>query len=55
MEGLSDVRVVEPASEEEVSTALRCADQEGLAVIPRGGGTKLDWGNPPSRADVSAA
>lgn len=46
------MRVVEPASEEEVSTALRCADQEGLAVIPRGGGTKLDWGNPPSRADV---
>ena len=24
----------------------------GLAVIPRGGGTKSDWGNPPERADV---
>jgi glycolate oxidase FAD binding subunit len=52
MEWLRDVRVVEPANEEEVSAALRSADQEGLAVIPRGGGTKLDWGNPPSRADV---
>lgn len=52
MDWLRDARVVEPANEEEVSAALRSADQEGLAVIPRGGGTKLDWGNPPSRADV---
>jgi len=52
MDWLRDARVVEPANEDEVSTALRCANQEGLAVIPRGGGTKLDWGNPPSRADV---
>jgi glycolate oxidase FAD binding subunit len=52
MDWLRDARVVEPANEEEVSAVLRCADQEGLAVIPRGGGTKLDWGNPPSRADV---
>lgn len=49
---MRDARVIEPANEEEVSAALRCADQEGLAVIPRGGGTKLDWGNPPARADV---
>jgi glycolate oxidase FAD binding subunit len=51
-ETLRDLRVVEPESEEEVSTALRCADRDGLAVIPRGGGTKLEWGNPPSRADL---
>lgn len=49
---MRDARVVEPANEDEVSAALRSADQDGLAVIPRGGGTKLDWGNPPSRADV---
>lgn len=49
---MSEARVVEPANEPEVSEALRAANQQGLAVIPRGGGTKLDWGNPPSRADV---
>jgi glycolate oxidase FAD binding subunit len=52
MDWLGGARVVEPADENEVSAALRSANQEGLAVIPRGGGTKLDWGNPPSRADV---
>ena len=52
MHAIDDLRVVEPASEQAVSEALRCADRDGLAVIPRGGGTKLDWGNPPSRADL---
>jgi glycolate oxidase FAD binding subunit len=51
-EALRDLRVVEPANEEEVSTALRCADRDGVAVVPRGGGTKLDWGNPPARAGL---
>jgi glycolate oxidase FAD binding subunit len=31
---------------------LRAANEAGLAVIPRGGGTKLDWGHPPTRADL---
>jgi glycolate oxidase FAD binding subunit len=31
---------------------LASANEQGLAVIPRGGGTKMDWGNPPARADV---
>ncbi len=44
--------VVAPGSEQEVAEVLRCADAGGLAVIPRGGGTKLEWGNPPARADV---
>jgi glycolate oxidase FAD binding subunit len=52
MHAINDLRVVEPESEQAVSEALRCADRDGLAVIPRGGGTKLDWGNPPSRADL---
>lgn len=46
------LRVVEPATEGEVSETLRCADREGVAVIPRGGGTKLEWGNPPARAGL---
>jgi glycolate oxidase FAD binding subunit len=44
--------VVEPGSEQEVAAVLRCADDAGIAVAPRGDGTKLSWGNPPLRADV---
>ena len=44
--------IIEPANELQLASALRLADDEGLAVIPRGGGTKLAWGNPPSRADL---
>ena len=31
---------------------MRLAKEAGLAVIPRGGSTKLAWGNPPRRADL---
>lgn len=44
--------VLEPANEAELAAVVRAADHAGLAVIPRGGGTKLSWGNLPSRADV---
>jgi glycolate oxidase FAD binding subunit len=44
--------IVEPANEQEVAAVLRAANDAGVAVIPRGGGTKMDWGNPPARADV---
>ena len=44
--------IVEPGTEKELAEALRLSNEAGLAVIPRGGGTKLAWGNPPSRADL---
>jgi glycolate oxidase FAD binding subunit len=44
--------VLEPANEKQLATVLRLANESKLAVIPRGGGTKLGWGNPPSRADI---
>jgi glycolate oxidase FAD binding subunit len=44
--------VVEPGSEQELAKVLKLANTVGLAVIPRGAGTKLEWGNPPARADV---
>lgn len=44
--------LVEPADERDVASVLRNANESGQAVIPTGGGTKLDWGNPPRRADV---
>ena len=50
--GVQPKLVLEPATEGELAGALRLADEAGLAVIPRGGGTKLGWGNPPVRADV---
>lgn len=44
--------VVEPGSGEEVSLLMRFAHDRGLAVAPRGGGTKLGWGNKPARLDI---
>ena len=44
--------VVEPGDEGELARVLRAADDGSQAVLPRGGGTKLAWGNPPLRADV---
>jgi glycolate dehydrogenase FAD-binding subunit len=50
--GVQPRLVLEPINEQQVAAALRLANDAGLAVIPRGGGTKLDWGNAPARADV---
>jgi len=44
--------IVEPGTEQELSSVLRLANEANLAVIPRGGGTKVEWGNPPTRADL---
>jgi glycolate oxidase FAD binding subunit len=44
--------VAEPGSEQELAKVLKLANAAGLAVIPRGGGTKLEWGNSPTRADL---
>src|ERR1700689_545555 len=50
--GVQPRLVLQPADEQQVAAALRFANDAGLAVIPRGGGTKRNWGNPPERADV---
>ena len=50
--GVQPCMVFEPQNEAEVAAALRCADSAGLTVIPRGNGSKSDWGNPPVRADL---
>jgi glycolate oxidase FAD binding subunit len=50
--GVQPQAVVEPGSEQELAQVLKLANEAGLAVIPRGGATKLSWGNPPKRADV---
>lgn len=44
--------VVSPADELEVASVLSVATAGGLAVVTRGGGTKIAWGSPPERCDV---
>src|SRR5580704_3215847 len=44
--------VASPSSTAEVAALLRAAAQAGLAVVPRGAGTGLSWGAPPSRCDL---
>ncbi|GAA3961864.1 FAD-binding oxidoreductase [Actinoplanes auranticolor] len=44
--------VAAPASTEEAAAVLRDAVRDDLAVVVRGGGTKLDWGMPPRRLDL---
>lgn len=44
--------VAEPETEEQVAAILRYANAEGLAVIPRGGGTQQTIGTAPTRADI---
>ena len=46
--------VARPSSTAEVAALLRAAAsaRDGLAVVPRGAGTGLAWGAPPSRCDL---
>lgn len=44
--------VIEPDTEEGLAAVLAWASSQGLAVIVRGGGTKLGWGPPPTRCDL---
>jgi glycolate oxidase FAD binding subunit len=52
VDGLRPRWVVRPASIDELSRALALAHDGELAVIPRGAGSALELGNPPSRVDV---
>ena len=44
--------VAAPASTDEAAAVLRAAAEQDLAVVVRGGGTKLEWGMPPRRLDL---
>ena len=50
--GLQPSFVAAPASVAEASAVMRAAAAAGLAVLPRGTGTKLGWGAPPRRCDL---
>jgi glycolate oxidase FAD binding subunit len=47
-----DALVATPGTVDEAAGVLRDASANGLAVVPRGAGTKLDWGGTPVRVDV---
>ena len=50
--GVQSRFVAEPEDELQLASLLAAANEAGIAVVPRGGGTKLDWGNPPERAEA---
>ena len=52
IDGVEPSLVVEPGSVEEISAVMKLASREGLAVSPRGGGTKSGWGAPPRALDL---
>lgn len=50
--GVQPSVVATPSSTQEAAALLRAAAELGLAVVPRGTGSKLAWGNPPHRCDL---
>jgi glycolate oxidase FAD binding subunit len=50
--GLIPPWVASPADTAEASALLAAATEHGLAVVPRGSGTSVSWGVPPSRLDL---
>jgi glycolate oxidase FAD binding subunit len=52
IDGLRPSKVVAPGTAPEVAKVLQYCSSAGLAVVPRGGGTKLGLGNRPEKADV---
>jgi glycolate oxidase FAD binding subunit len=52
VEGRTPHSIIEPGVADELARALKVATAAGLHVIPRGGNTKSDWGNPPRNADL---
>lgn len=51
VDGVQPMAVILPADAAQVAAVLRCCSESGLAVLPRGGGSKLRLGNCPARLD----
>ena len=52
VDGVAAKAVVLPSRVEAVSDVMRLASERGLAVVPRGGGTHMGLGNPPTSLDL---
>jgi len=47
-----DAKTLYPTSTEEASAMLADAAARGLTILPRGGGSRLNWGNPVTACDL---
>jgi glycolate oxidase FAD binding subunit len=52
VDGIQPQMVIEPGSPDEIARVLKTASSAGVQVIPRGGATKMEWGNPPRGGDL---
>ena len=52
IDGSQPQMAAEPGTAEDLARALGWAHGARLKVVPRGGGTKLGWGNPPAGCDL---
>lgn len=52
VDGVVPALVARAGSTEQVGEVLRAAAAHGLSVVPRGRGTKLSWGRPPTSVDL---
>lgn len=52
VDGRSPALVARPDDVDQVREVMRAAAAHDLALVPRGGGTKLGWGLPPTAVDV---
>lgn len=52
IDGMVPSFVASPAGTAEAAALLRAAAEHDLAVVPRGAGSRLGWGIPPSRCDL---
>lgn len=50
--GHAPQKLAEPRNTAEAAAILKWANENQVAVVPRGGGSKLTWGNPPTRAEL---
>ncbi|WP_396445230.1 FAD-binding oxidoreductase [Actinomadura sp.] len=50
--GVEPALVAAPKDLTEAADVMRVATEKGLAVVPRGAETRLDWGTPPQRCDL---
>ena len=52
VDGVLPSSIIEPGGSAELAKVLKVATEAGLHVMPRGGATKLDWGNPAGAANL---
>ena len=53
IDGIPPMAVAVPGDRQQVAEIVRWAAENGIAVFPRGGGTKLALGNPPENAGLA--